>query len=141
MKVTSKIKQMIGLGVIALFASGLAGCSSGGNLTGDSLGATGGLSAMTVKRGRSVEVGKFIHWDKNCWAATIPDVQIVKKPKLGSLSISRGNHMITTTECKGIPIKGAKLTYRAYRSGTEEFSYRVTSGPRAGVHTVRLTVQ
>ena len=127
----------------ALFITGLvAGCASnGGPITGDSLGASGGLSAKVIKRGRSVEIGRFLHWDKNCWAATIPNVKIVKRPKLGSVSVSRGNHMIPTTECKGIPIKGSKLTYRAYRKGVDEFSYRVTSGPRAGVHTVRLTVQ
>ncbi len=141
MKVTYFTKNLVGFGVVALLASGLAGCSNGGSMTGDSLGASGGLSSMTVKRGRAVEVGRFLHWDKNCWAATIPNVQIVKKPKLGSLSVSRGNHKIMTTECKGIPIKGSKLTYRAYRKGSEEFSYRVTSGPRAGVHTVRLTVK
>lgn len=138
MKMTTLIKLVFAVG---LAAGGLAGCAAGGNMTGDSLGATGGLSDKVVKRGRSVQIGQFLHWDKNCWAATIPDVKIVKKPKLGSASVSRGNMMIPTTECKGIPIKGAKLVYRPYRKGTEVFSYRVTSGPRAGVHTVRLTVQ
>ena len=120
----------------------MAGCAGpGGAITGDSLGATGGLSASVVSRGRSVQVGQFLHWDKNCWAASVPNVKIVKRPKLGSVSVSRGNIIIPTTECKGIPIRGAKLVYRGHRKGVDEFSYRVTSGPRAGVHTVRLTVK
>ena len=135
-------KQVIGLAFVVAVAGSLGGCASnGGVLDGDSLGATGGVSSKVVNRGRSVEIGRFLHWDKNCWAASIPNVKIVKRPKLGSLSVSRGNHMITTSECKGIPIKGAKLTYRGRRKGVDEFSYRVTSGPRAGVHTVRLTVK
>lgn len=134
-------KQGLGLAVVVAISSSIGGCASGGVMDGDSLGATGGLSSKVVSRGRSVEIGRFLHWDKNCWAASIPNVKIVKRPKLGSLSVSRGNHMITTSECKGIPIKGAKLTYRGRRKGVDEFSYKVTSGPRAGVHTVRLTVK
>ncbi len=135
-------KQVIGLAFVVSLVGSLGGCASnGGVLDGDSLGATGGVSSKVVNRGRSVEIGRFLHWDKNCWAATIPNVKIVKRPKLGSVSVSRGNHMITTSECKGIPIKGTKLTYRGRRKGVDEFSYQVTSGPRAGVHTVRLTVQ
>lgn len=140
-RVANSFNRLVGVVIATLMVGGLAGCSNGGSLAGDSLGATTGISSKVIKRGRSVEIGRFLHWDKNCWAATIPNVQIVKKPKLGSLSISRGNHVIPVTECKGIPIKGAKLTYRGYRKGVDEFSYRVTSGPRAGVHTVRLTVQ
>ena len=134
-------KQGLGLAVVVMIAGSVGGCASSGVMDGDSLGATGGLSSKVVSRGRSVEIGRFLHWDKNCWAASIPNVKIVKRPKLGSLSVSRGNHMITTSECKGIPIKGAKLTYRGRRKGVDEFSYQVTSGPRAGVHTVRLTVK
>ena len=128
---------------MALLTAGvMAGCAGPqGQMTGVSLGATGGLSSLAVNRGRSVEVGKFLHWDKNCWAATVPDIKIVKRPKLGSVYVSRGNMMIPASECKGIPIRGAKLTYRGSRKGVDEFSYRVTSGPRAGVHTVRLTVK
>lgn len=135
-------KKIVGLALVAGLCGFVSGCANqGAGITGDSLGASGGLSSKVISRGRSVEIGRFLHWDKNCWAATIPNVKIVKKPKLGSLSVSRGNHEILVTECKGIPIKGSKLTYRGYRKGVDEFSYRVTSGPRAGVHTVRLTVQ
>ena len=121
----------------------LAGCagSDTGPLNVDSLGATGGISSKVIKRGQRVEIGKFLHWDGNCWAQTVPDVKIVKRPKNGSASVSRGNIEIPTTSCKGIPIKGSKLTYRARRKGNDEFSYRVTSGPRAGVHTVHITVK
>ncbi len=49
--------------------------------------------------------------------------------------------MIPSTECIGIPIKGTKMVYRARRKGNDQFSYRVTSGPRAGVHTVNITVK
>jgi hypothetical protein len=129
-------------GITLLTAGLVAGCAGPqGKMTGVSLGATGGLSSMNVKRGRTVEVGTFLHWDKNCWAATVPDIKIVKRPKYGSVSVSRGNMMIPASECKGIPIRGAKLKYRGHRRGADEFSYRVTSGPRAGVHTVRLTVK
>lgn len=135
-------KKIVGFALVAGLSGFVAGCAgSGAGITGDSLGASGGLSSKVISRGRSVEIGRFLHWDKNCWAETIPNVKIVKKPRLGSLSISRGNHVIQVTECKGIPIKGSKLTYRGYRKGVDEFSYRVTSGPRAGVHTVRLTVK
>lgn len=134
--------SILGFAVVAGLSGVFAGCAGpGGALTGDSLGATGGLSSMAVSRGRSVEIGRFLHWDKNCWAASVPNVKIVKRPKYGSVYVSRGNHVIPTTSCKGIPIKGAKLTYRGRRKGVDEFSYRVTSGPRAGVHTVRLTVK
>lgn len=135
-------KNLAGVLFVAVGCALMAGCAGpGGAITGDSLGATGGLSASVVSRGRSVQVGQFLHWDKNCWAASVPNVKIVKRPKLGSVSVSRGNIIIPTTECKGIPIRGAKLVYRGHRKGVDEFSYRVTSGPRAGVHTVRLTVK
>lgn len=139
MKLAKKITGLVMVAGLSGLVSGCAG--NGGPMNGDSLGATGGISSQVVNRGRSVEIGRFLHWDKNCWAATIPTVKIISRPKLGSLSVSQGNHEITTTECKGIPIKGAKLTYRGHRAGVDEFSYRVTSGPRAGVHTVRLTVK
>lgn len=142
MLVNVSLKTILGVACATMVTGFVTGCASNGApMNGDSLGATGGLSSSVVSRGKSVEIGRFLHWDKNCWAATIPNVKIVKRPKLGSVSVSRGNHMITTTECKGIPIKGVKLTYRGHRKGVDEFSYRVTSGPRAGVHTVRLTVK
>ena len=150
MLMNSFVNPLLGLLVAGMMAVVLGGCaSSGGALDGDSLGVSGGasfghssgLSSKVVKRGKRVEIGRFVHWDKNCWADTIPDVKLVKRPKLGSVSVQRGNHEIPTTTCKGIPIKGAKLTYRGVRKGVDEFTYRVTSGPRAGVHTVRLTVQ
>ena len=142
MLMNSFVNPLLGLLVAGMMAAVLGGCaSSGGALVGDSLGASGGLSSQVVKRGKRVEIGRFVHWDKNCWADTIPDVKIIKRPKLGSVSVQRGNHEIPTTTCKGIPIRGAKLTYRGFRKGVDEFTYRVTSGPRAGVHTVRLTVQ
>lgn len=136
-------KKFLTVSLFAGLASVLAGCagSDTGPLNVDSLGATGGISSKVVKRGQRVEIGKFLHWNGNCWAQTIPDVKIVKGPKNGSVSVSRGNMEIPTTSCKGIPIKGSKLTYRARRKGNDEFSYRVTSGPRAGVHTVHITVK
>ena len=134
--------QAVGGLIVAGFVAAFAGgCASNGGMSGDGLGAYGGVSSKVVSRGKTVEIGRFLHWDKNCWADTIPNVKIVKRPKLGSLSVRRGNHEILTTECRGIPIKGTKVTYRGYRKGVDEFSYRVTSGPRAGVHTVRLTVK
>lgn len=142
MSIIKRVKFGFVAGMALLTAGVVTGCAGPqGQMTGESLGASGGLSSIAVQRGRSVEVGKFLHWDKNCWAATVPDVKIVSRPKLGSVSVSRGNHMIPASECKGIPIRGAKLTYRGHRKGVDEFQYRVTSGPRAGVHTVRLTVK
>jgi len=142
MFVNVSLRRVLSVVCVTLVAGIMSGCAGGGGMvTGDSLGATAGLSSKVIRRGQSVEIGRFLHWDKNCWAATVPNVKIVKRPKFGSVSVSRGNHMITTSECKGIPIKGAKLTYRGRRKGVDEFSYRVTSGPRAGMHTVRLTVQ
>ncbi len=135
------LKRLLAVVLFGAFAGSVAGCAGPGGLDVSSLGASGGISDKTISRGRSVEIGRFLHWNSNCWAETIPNVKIVKRPKYGSVSISRGNHMIPTTECKGIPIKGSKLTYRGHRRGVDEFSYRVTSGPRAGVHTVRLTIK
>ena len=135
------LKQIFAVLLLGGVASLGAGCAGPGGMNVASLGASGGISDKTISRGRSVEIGRFLHWNGNCWAETIPNVKIVKRPKLGSVHVSRGNHMIPTTGCKGIPIKGAKLTYRGHRRGNDEFSYRVTSGPRAGVHTVRLTVK
>ena len=137
----TKLKQFLGLFLVAAAAGFMGGCSGPGGMNVASLGASGGISDKTISRGRTIEVGRFLHWNGNCWAETIPNVKIVKRPKLGSVSVSRGNHMIPTSECKGIPIKGSKLTYRGHRKGVDEFSYRVTSGPRAGVHTVRLTIK
>ena len=136
-------KKFIVASVFAGVASLLTGCagSDTGPINVDSLGATGGISSKVINRGQRVEIGKFLHWNGNCWAQTIPDVKIVKRPKYGSVAVSRGNMEIPSTSCKGIPIKGSKLTYRGYRKGTDEFSYRVTSGPRAGVHTVHITVK
>lgn len=137
------LKKIFVFSLFVSIAGFLAGCASSdtGPLNVDSLGATGGISSKVVSRGQRVEIGKFLHWDGNCWAQTIPDVKIVSRPKYGSVSVSRGNMEIPSTDCKGIPIKGSKLTYRARRKGNDEFSYRVTSGPRAGVHTVTITVK
>lgn len=134
--------KLVGLAAFVSLMSLLVGCAGpSGPMNIDSLGASGGVSSKTISRGRAFEVGRFLHWDGNCWADTIPDVKIVKRPKFGSVSVARGNFEIPTSICKGIPIKGAKLTYRGHRRGVDEFSYRVTSGPRAGVHTVRLTIK
>lgn len=137
------IKKLFSFAVIASMTGFIAGCagSNSGPMNVDSLGATGGISSKVINRGKSVEIGKFLHWNGNCWAQTIPGIKIVKRPKYGSISVSKGNMMIPSTECKGIPIKGSKMVYRGHRRGTDEFSYRVTSGPRAGIHTVRITVK
>jgi|GEM_PF-4794695 len=137
------IKNFLAFLVISSMSVFVSGCAGGnqGPLNVDSLGATGGISSKVLRRGQSVEIGKFLHWNGNCWAQTIPGVKIVKRPKYGSISVNKRNMMIPSTECKGIPIKGTKMVYRARRKGNDQFSYRVTSGPRAGVHTVNITVQ
>lgn len=136
------LKALFGI-VLAIGVSGLvAGCgTSGGALDGGALGATGIVSSKVIGRGQSVEIGRFLHWDKNCWADTIPQVKIVKPPKFGSVAVKQGNHKIMTGVCEGIPIKGSRLTYRGRRKGVDSFTYSVSSGPQAGVHTVQLTVQ
>lgn len=138
------IKNVFVFAALSFMGAFVAGCASSaqqGPLNIDSLGATGGISSKVLRRGQSVEIGKFLHWNSNCWAQTIPGVKIVKRPKYGSVSVSKRNMEIPTTECKGIPIKGTKMVYRARRKGNDQFSYRVTSGPRAGVHTVNITVK
>jgi len=87
------LKKFFLFSLFASMAVFLAGCASSdtGPINVDSLGATGGISSKVVSRGQRVEIGKFLHWNGNCWAQTIPDVKIVKRPEYGSVSVSLGN--------------------------------------------------